>query len=255
MYAKVLLTGRGSEVTAQESIRVYATGDARALADAWTQAAPHDGMTYSRFVEQVLLDRNFDRQGLRVAVQDGHIVGAAYAVRRRIAAYGADLEPESGWIPFFFVTPAARGAGLGTALVQEALTWLESEGVSTTYFSSYTPNYFLPGLDAERYPEAAGLLGKLGFTTQYQAVAMERSLADYTIPSHIRDRMADLRSEGYYLGEAQTDGLVDLIELAVDSFNPDWGRAIREAYLGGLSPERILMARDPDGTALGWAMH
>lgn len=237
------------------NIRVYEAGDARQIADAWTLAAPADGMTYSRFVAQILLDRNFDKQGLRVAVRRGRIVGAAYGVRRRIAAFADDLEPGQGWIPFFFVVPDAQGAGIGRALVESVLAWLDSEGVTTTHFSSYTPNYILPGLDAARYPRAARLLATLGFETEYEAVAMERPLGDYTMPGAIRDNVARLRGQGYRIGEATPEDLVDLIEIATADFNPDWGRAIREAYLGGMPAERVLLVRTPQGEALGWAMH
>jgi len=236
-------------------IRTYQAGDAPAIAAAWTLAAPNDPMTTDRFVKQMLLDRNFDKQGLLVAVQDGRIVGAALGLTRRIAAYGDNLETGHGWIPFFFVAPEARRAGIGRALVTGVLDWLESKEATTTFFSCSTPNYILPGLDKAAYPEADALLTGLGFTTLYEAVAMDRWLGDYIMPESIRARIAALREEGYTIGEATAEDLPDLIELATTSFEPDWGRAIRESYLGGLPPERIMMVRDPDGEALGWAMH
>lgn len=236
-------------------IRTYRLGDASRLADAWTESAPRDGITRQRFLEQVLLDRNFDRAGLSVAVSGGDVVGAAYAVRRRVAAFGSDTEPDSGWIPFFFVVPSHRHNGIGTALVQSAIDWLERGGATTISFSSYTPNYFLPGLDGDSYPDAARLLERFSFATQYTAVGMIRSLDDYRIPPAAAANIDRLRSDGYYLGEARPEDLVDLIEVATTEFNPDWGRAIREAYLQGMPVEQIIVVRDPGGAMLGWAMH
>ena len=40
---------------------------------------------------------------------------------------------------------------LATTLMAAAKEWLRGHGVETVYFSSYTPNYFLPGLDADRF--------------------------------------------------------------------------------------------------------
>ncbi|WP_214411893.1 GNAT family N-acetyltransferase [Sphaerisporangium fuscum] len=237
------------------TIRPFRHGDGPAIARAWTAAAPGDGITYNRFRDLFLLDRNFDADGLLVAEQDGEIVGAAYGVRRLIPAEGADLEPDSGWIPFFFVVPRARRQGLGSRLVRATMEWLAGNGAKTAYFSSYTPNYFLPGLDAARYPDAARMLASLGFTTQYECVAMDRSLNDYEIPERIRERVAALRADGWSFGSPGGDDLVDLIDIAGGRFNSDWARAIREGVLGGLPLDRIVTVRNPDGAMLGWAMH
>ncbi|WP_223692869.1 GNAT family N-acetyltransferase [Leifsonia poae] len=241
--------------TSNATIRPFGPGDGPAIAEAWTAAAPADGITYERFRDMFLLDRNFDKDGLLVAEQNGAIVGAAYGVRRRIAADGADLEAGSGWIPFFFVVPGARRHGLGGELVRGVMDWLAGQGATTVYFSSYTPNYFLPGLDAERYPDASRLLASLGFTTQYESVAMDRSLNDYEFPERIRERVAALSADGWSFGSPTGDDLVDLIDIAGSRFNPDWARGIREGVLGGQSLERILCVRNPDGVMLGWAMH
>ncbi len=235
--------------------RSFQAGDGPRIAECWTLAAPGDGISYERFRDLILLDRNFDADGLIIASKRNQVVGVVYAVRRLVAADGDDLESESGWIPFFFVHPGERRIGLGTELIQRAKAWLSARGCRQVFFSSYTPNYFLPGLDAQRYPGAMALLTRLGFETDYESVAMDRSLNDYQMPSVNRDKIAALRAEGYYLGSPSGDDLVDLIDLAGNHFNSDWGRAIREAILNGLSLEQLLVARSPEGTMLGWAMH
>lgn len=236
-------------------IRSFQVGDGPALAAAWTAAAPADPISYQRFRDLFLLDRNFDAAGLQVAVINDQIVGAAYAVRRQIAVDADDLEPASGWIPFFFVHPEHRGRGLGRELLSAAMDWLRSHGRSEVYFSSYTPNYFLPGLDAARYPSAARLLAGLGFERGYDAVAMDRSLVGYAIPNEVRKRIEALTAEGYSFGIPSGDELTALIAIAGNEFNPDWARAIREGVVSGLPLDRIVVARDPSGAILGWAMH
>ncbi|MEV5962013.1 GNAT family N-acetyltransferase [Kribbella sp. NPDC051952] len=236
-------------------IRSFEVGDGPRLAEVWTAAAPTDPIGYQRFRDLFLLDRNFDAAGLKVAIVDDQIVGAAYAVRRLIAVDSDDLEPASGWIPFFFVHPAHRGRGLGRELLTAAMDWLRSCGRSEVFFSSYTPNYFLPGLDTDRYPAAARLLPDLGFQRQYDAVAMDRSLVGYEIPAEVRDRIQALTAEGYTFGTPTGDELTSLITIAGDDFNPDWARAIREAVVAGMPVDRIVVARDPGRGILGWAMH
>ena len=237
------------------TVRTFHPGESPALADAWTQAAPQDGITARRLRDLVLLDRNFDAEGLFIAADGDAIVGAAYAVRRRIAHDGDDLEPSTGWIPFFFVVPELRGSGLGRTLVTQAMNWLRQHGITEVNFSSYTPNYVLPGLDAARYPAASALLRSLGFEQIEQPSAMDRSLIGYEMPADVRAKAKDLRAAGWHLGTPSDDDLVPLIRIAGESFNADWARAIREGILGGMPTERIMIAKNPEGAVLGWAMH
>ncbi|MFD7157630.1 GNAT family N-acetyltransferase [Kribbella sp. NPDC059898] len=240
------------------TIRSFRVGDGPAIAAAWTAAAPADPISYQRLRDLFLLDRNFDAAGLQVAVINDQIVGAAYAVRRLIAAdpgNPGDVEPASGWIPFFFVHPDHRGQGLGRELLTAATDWLRSHGRTEVFFSSYTPNYFLPGLDAARYPAAAHLLDSLGFRRGYDAVAMDRGLVGYAVPDEVRKRIDALTGEGYSFGTPSDDELTALIAIAGAEFNPDWARAIREGVVSGLPLDRIVVAREPGGAILGWAMH
>lgn len=237
------------------SYRSFAVGDGAALASAWTKAAPQDGMTELRFRDLILLDRNFDASGLVVAESGGNIIGSAYAVRRRIAHNGDDLQPDTGWIPFFFVVDSARGNGVGRTLVTKAMSWLAAKGCREVVFSAYTPNYVLPGLDELRYPAASQMLRSLGFESIEEPSAMDRSLIGYEMPAEVRDLVENLRSEGYVFDSATSDELVPLIAMAGDRFNSDWARAIRECVVGGMPLERIIVARDPSGSLLGWAMH
>ena len=140
------------------TVREFRVGDGEQLVEAWRRSLPYDPVTPQRFRNLVLLDVNFDPAGLRVAVDGERIVGAAYAVRRTTAMVGADLEPGMGWLPFFFVAPEARNAGVGSALLDSALEFLRAHDVSTVEFAGYTPNYIAPGLDAQAYPEALKLL-------------------------------------------------------------------------------------------------
>lgn len=73
-------------------IRGFRAGDGPPLVTAWCRSAPADPITPDRFRTLVLLDANFDPEGLRVAVAGGRLLGAAYAVRRLTPLHGTDLE-------------------------------------------------------------------------------------------------------------------------------------------------------------------
>ncbi|MEU7746208.1 GNAT family N-acetyltransferase [Nonomuraea sp. NPDC049158] len=211
------------------TVRAFASGDEVSLIDAWNQSMPGDPTTSGWFRDCVLLDPNFDPEGLRVAVIDGRVAGCAYAVRRLTPlAPGTDLEPEAGWIPFFFVAPEHRGAGLGRRLLGEAVAFLEAQGRTRIDFSSYTPNYVLPGADAALYPDGYRLLEGLGFETLYSPVAMDRTLVGYVTPDEVHALRAKRESEGYAFRSPREGELPELIRFAADVFNPDWGEAIRQ---------------------------
>ncbi|MEN8654742.1 GNAT family N-acetyltransferase [Streptomyces sp. 21So2-11] len=226
-----------------------------ALVEAWGRGVPHDPITHRWFRDKVLLDANFDPDGLRVAVRGDEIVGAAYGVRRRVPMVGVDLEPAQGWIPFFFVVPEARRAGLGRRLVTDVLDRLRELGRTRVDFSSYTPHYLLPGLDEETYPEAAGLLGSLGFRTLHEVAAMDRTLVGYRMPDAVLRRSVELVGLGYRFGTPSDDDLVDLLRLAAEEFGADWAGAVRRSLAAGMPVERIVAVRAPEGDLVGWAMH
>lgn len=237
------------------TIRSFTGADLLPVVAVWNAANHADPITVARFRNLILADPNFDASGLQVAEVNGEVVGALYGVRRLTAHFGSDLQAGTGWIPFFAVHPEHQRAGIGTKLFEAARLWFSERGVNRVHFSSYTPNYIVPGLDREAYPGAVAWLTALGFTVQYEAVAMDRLLVDYRMPEHIAQHIQDLRGRGYELRAATDQDVPELISLAGDSFNPDWARGIREALTGGLGIDAITIARTPEGPLVGWAMH
>ncbi|MEV0588697.1 GNAT family N-acetyltransferase [Nonomuraea sp. NPDC050310] len=232
--------------------RGFQAGDEAGLVEAWNLSLPADPTTRRWVRDRVLLDPNFDPAGLRVAVLDGRVVGCAYAVRRLVplSPYAAGTETEAGWIPFFFVEPGIRGSGVGRRLVGEALDFLAREGRNRVDVAGYTPNYVAPGLDLELYPQARGLLEKLGFRVVTTALAMDRSLVGYAPPSEVLELAAKRLAEGYEVGCPADGELPELVRFAGTGFNPDWAEAIRRFP----DNERLLVVRK-DGRIAGFTAY
>lgn len=222
--------------------RGYMPGDERHLVRLWNECLPKDPITPVRFRNLVLLDANFDPAGLRIAEAGGRLIGCVYAVRRQLPMYGTDLEPENGWIPFFFVAPAYRRQGIASKLMGDAVHFLQAQGRKRVFFSSYAPNYILPGIDETTYPEGYQFLQAAGFARRYSPVAMDYSLVGYELPQDVAELKRKRVQEGYEFRTAQDGDLVELIRFANEEFNPDWGRAIREGVLRGLPLEHIFVA-------------
>ncbi|WP_062350174.1 GNAT family N-acetyltransferase [Bacillus kwashiorkori] len=234
--------------------RYYQSGDEKLIVNLWNECLLNDPITQKRFRNLVLLDANFDPEGLRVAIDGEKVVGCVYAVRRLLPMYGTDLERDNGWIPFFFVHPDYRRSGVGGRLMEEAIGFLKEAGRKHVFFSSYAPNYIMPGIDEEAYPSGYQFLLAQGFTKLYSPIAMDRNIVGYQMPEAVKELIKQREAEGYTFRTAEDCDLYDVIKFANEVFNPDWGRAIREGVLQGLPMENILVARDGD-KLVGFCIH
>lgn len=221
----------------------FKNGDEIGIVNLWNDVLHHDPINQKRFCKQVLLDANFDPQGLIVAIRDEQIIGAILAITRKLPMEGINLESDTGWITFFMVHPSYEREGIGHELMERASAYIRQQGAEKLFFSSYAPNYFLPGIDEENYPSGFALLQKEGFRRVYSPVAMHRSLTDYVYPVDVQTLKHERQQEGYSFDSVQDGDFYELIQFANQKFNPDWGRAIREGVLQGLDPSQILVAK------------
>ena len=165
--------------------RAYRPGDEDAITTLWNACLPGDPMTRLRF-RNLVLDPNFDPQGLRIAEQEGCIVGVLYAVRRRLPMIGTELEPDRGWITFFIPIHRFGDRVWHRGCCRTAKTIFAIMDAAKS-FSSYAPNYIVPGIDGERYPEGLAWLAASGFTRNYTAVAMDRSWSIFVCRRRLRN--------------------------------------------------------------------
>lgn len=234
--------------------RFYQSGDEQQIVELWNQCLTKDPINPKRFRNLVLLDANFDPEGLCLAFEGDRLIGSVYAIRRKLPMLGTDLEPDNGWIPWFFVDEAYRRQGVGGHLMKAAIDFVRTHERKNVFFSSYAPNYILPGIDEQSYPAGYKFLLKQGFAVQYSPVAMDYSLVGYEVPGDVRQLKQKRISEGYTFRESENRDLYELIQFATDVFNADWGRAIREGILQGLQLSQILIVRDPQGKLVGFCM-
>jgi len=234
--------------------RPFQSGDEQKIVELWNEVLIHDPINPVRFRNQVLLDANFDPEGLIVAVDQEKLIGVAFAVIRKLPMIRTELEKDTSWISFFFVKSGYERKGIGTELLDRVSGYAKRKGAEKIFFSSYAPNYFVPGIDEEHYPAGYGFLQKSGFRKLYSPVAMHRALTDYMYPEDVRNLKQVRESEGYTFGPVQDGDFYELIQFANEAFNPDWGRAIREGVLQGLEPSQIFVAKR-DERVVGFALY
>lgn len=234
--------------------RGHRLGDAVRIADLTTVAMPRDAISADWFTHTVLLDPNFDPDGLIVAVDSDteDVLGFVYAVR---AGRGIGPDPDGGWITIGCVHPDARRAGIGTKLLSRAKSFLAAKGAKWVNYAAYPLAYFVPGLDADAYPDAARLFERNGFQRLYTAAAMSIDLAEYAMPDDVCALRATRQAEGYSFGPATQDDLPETLSFASQRLAPDWGEAVRDSVLQHGRIDRVVVARHPDGQMVGFATY
>lgn len=235
--------------------RNYQPGDEKQIVKTWNECLSADPITLKRFRNLILLDANFDEEGLILAFNNDELIGAIFGVVRKIPLHGDDLETENGWISFFFVKEEMRSKGVGHELMVRMQQFYEKRGRKNIFFSSYAPNYIVPGIDVDNYKEGKVFLEKEGFERLYSACAMDYSLVNFKLNDEINRLKEEREQEGYIFRNATSADVVEAVQFANDLFNPDWGRAIREGLVHGAPLSNLIIARDPQGKLVGFCIY
>lgn len=213
------------------TIRPFHGQDEAALLKLWNQTLTHDPIHESVFRTRVLLDLNFNPQGLLIAETGGEMVGFVLSIARQVPLFLQGLEEDRAWITAFGVHPDYRRQKIGSRLFQSAMGRLAPRQV---WISPYTPNYFIPGVDVEAYPEAIAFLQSTGWETTSKPISMRVELTGFQIPPELVEQEARLAQE--YQITIQPVGTADLPELMpfiAAHFGWDWVRFAQE-YLNEL---------------------
>ena len=209
------------------TLRGYRGSDEPGLLAAWSAALPWDPVDAATFRRKVLLDANFEPDGLLVAEQEGQVVGFCLSLMRRVPLEGLGLEPDKGWITAMGVVPKARGQGVGQALVTGALDLFRRAGRQSVSVAPYAPNYFVPGVDVERYAEGLAFLHAHGFATVTEAISMDANLVLLDL-SGLDAREVRLAQQGIVVRCLTPADQPALLRFLRDHMYGDWLRHARE---------------------------
>ncbi|MBW7882039.1 MAG: GNAT family N-acetyltransferase [Caldilineaceae bacterium] len=213
-------------------VRPYRGTDEAGLVRLWNASMIYDRINVTVLRTRVLLDPNLHPDTLLVAADNGGApAGFVLAIRRRVPLFLQGLEPELGWITAFGVLPERRRQGIGRRLFAAALDRLAAAGCRTVLIAPYTPNYFIPGVDPDAYPEAMKFLEKLGWEQQAAPVSMRAELTGFQIPLEVEALAQRLSSEGIEIRPVTAADLPDLMPFIAETFSWDWYRFAQEYLL------------------------
>ncbi|HEY9076294.1 MAG TPA: GNAT family N-acetyltransferase [Anaerolineaceae bacterium] len=238
------------------TIRPYRGTDEEALIALWNAAMTHDRITASVFRTRVLLDSNFDPRGLLLAEKDGQLVGFLLSIVRQVPLFLQGLEPDTGWITAFGVSPFHQRHGIGTQLFSAAVSRLGRMGHTKILISPYTPNYFIPGIDTEAYPAAFEFLKKQGWKVTSTPISMRAELTGFQIPASILDLEHKLQhTDSVRVRPVTSSDLPQLMPFIAQNFGWDWYRFAQEYLLelfGAGSDEICVLVATQDEHIVGY---
>lgn len=224
--------------------RSYEPGDEQRLVDMWNEILPYDSISMKVFERKVLLDPNFDPDGLRIAVMDEEFVGFCLGITRKYPLYYEGMEPEKGWITAVGFKRNQVDHEVGHRLVKDALGFFARNGTKEVWVSPYTPNYFVLGIDQDRYPGTVELLEHEGFTKEGEIVSMDLQLwPDYQVPIGVRELEAKLRKEnGIEIKYLETRYIHPFLCFLKEEFSADWYGHGLEMLQRGCDKDQIVIA-------------
>jgi len=237
------------------TLRAYRGSDETALIELWNVAMTHDRIDESVFRTRVLLDANFDPEGLLVAEADGELRGFLLSIARQVPLFLQGLEPEVGWMTAFGVRSNYRRQGIGCKLFDAAMARLTGMGRKRVLISPYTPNYFIPGVDVEAYPDALAFLKATGWQVTSQPISMRAELTGLQISPDVLVLERQRAQEEIVVRPVQPADLPQLMPFIAQHFGWDWFRFAQEYLLelfGPGSDEICFLVASQSGRIVGY---
>ena len=141
----------GTQTFVETFAHLYTPADLQAFLD-----ESHSQAAYAK----VLADPDY---ALWIAERDGQAIG--YAQAGRCGLPHADVKPEDGELKRLYLLQSAQNGGVGNALFQQALAWLERDGPRTLWIGVWSENF-----GAQRFYERHGF----GFVAEYEFIVGEQ---------------------------------------------------------------------------------
>jgi mycothiol synthase len=228
------------------TVRQFQGRDTLPLLDAWARALPLDAITEELLERKVLLDENFERDSLLLAEVDGKIAGivTCFVLNKPIEKVGN--REDTGYIQAMGVVPELRGRGVGAKLLAAAEDFFRKRGRKIIVIAPYTPNYFVPGVEKDRYADGIKFLQGHGFAEYSEAIAADALISKFELTPEVLEKEKQLAAAGITIRHYEREDLVDFIQFQRDHMPGPWVEDARRNLLemthGRYPPDSIWLA-------------
>lgn len=214
-----------------------------AILGLWNATMISDPLSEKRFLEKIILDKDFNPDLCLVAVKEDEVVGFLWSV----------VEGQDGWINAVCIDEENQSQGIGSALIMSMLKEMKEQGVTDITVGAHGSTYLYPGVDCQSYPRVKLLFEKFGFKTFSEAVSMERSLFDFRKTKAYQALVDNVKKQGFHLNQFYLQDAEELIAFVEPHFGKKWARNVQQAILENKAHDTILVLRDEEDAVVGYA--
>lgn len=218
----------------------------------WNQTMVFDTLTMSRFEDEVLKHRDFDKKLFLITLKDGVPVGFIYGIRRKFAYFSKGFEVEKAWLMALGVKEEYRKSGIGTTLLETLIKRFKDYGVAKISLCNYSPGYFTPGVD-KRYEDFVRILNHYKVEYGDLAVSMKRDLYTYSMDGDYRKQIETLGMVGYRFKMYDVEMKERLLGFIESEFSGSWLSIAKQLIDKGDAESCIVVAMK-DQDIIGFCM-
>jgi ribosomal protein S18 acetylase RimI-like enzyme len=222
------------------------------IVEIWNNSLVKDLVNMQDLARLISNDPNFDSTLCPLMIEETAIAGFAIGIKRKVPYYSRGLERDSGWIIASGVLPEYRSKGIGTKLLDYLEGRLYESGVQKIIIGSYSPNYFMPGLDCDSYPDARRLLTKRGYQLYDPHYSMYRVLFGYEIPEIVKLKKVEAEKKGYRFAAYTESDENALLEFLSENFSASWLHNAKTLITQNRAEDQTFLCFSPNGEIVGF---
>ena len=217
------------------------------LCAVWNAAFGPDWPLSERLLRQTIEDDPyFEADGLFVAREDAQIVGWVLAKTNRNGGTEIGRFANRGGIGAWCVLPSHQNRGIGTALLEQAETFLREANVAPN--TLYFPHHLLPGVP-EECESARRILTSRGYRENGAHYDLRRDLTNWQMPA--KARIAIERNPTVEFRPARDNEQALVCEMVAREFLGPWTYSTRGHFAREGKASDIIIAIE-DGAVLGF---
>jgi GNAT superfamily N-acetyltransferase len=153
------------------------------------------------------------------------------------------------------VDPAARGRGVGRALMEAADAFFRGHGRTEVAIAPYAPGYFVPGIDRVAYAEGLAWLQRRGFEEFSEGIAMDAMIGRFELSPELVAREAELAARGIRIEPLGMGRVSEYLQWMSAVMPGDWvedARRLLGLMATGAAPASAIQVAVDGGRIVGY---